>query len=58
VQKFVNYRLPLAIVGDITVRAAAGSAFESFVRESNRGRQLWFTPTLADFEAKLTARSG
>ncbi len=58
VQKFVNYRLPLAIVGDISAHTTGGSAFAGFVHESNRGRQLWFAPTQADFEAKLKARSG
>jgi predicted kinase len=56
VQKFVNYRLRLAIVGDIAQYVAASSAFDGFVDESNRGRQLWFVPTMAAFEEKLKAR--
>ncbi len=56
VQKFVNYRLPLAIVGDISRYVAGSSAFDGFVYESNRGRQLWFVPTMAAFEEKLKAR--
>jgi predicted kinase len=57
VQKFVNYRMPLAIVGDIAPRVAASTALDGFVYESNRGRQLWFVPTMAAFEEKLKARA-
>jgi hypothetical protein len=53
VQKFVNYRLRLAIVGDISAHVAASTALRDFVIEANRGRQLWFTPTFADLEARL-----
>ncbi|MER7756272.1 DUF4180 domain-containing protein [Kitasatospora sp. NPDC097643] len=52
VQRFVNYRVGLVVLGDITAQVAASDALRDFVRESNRGRQLWF---LAD-EAELTAR--
>src|SRR5687767_13990341 len=42
VQKFVNYKLQLAIVGDISQQIAASNALRDFVHEANRGRQLWF----------------
>ncbi|MFJ3906472.1 DUF4180 domain-containing protein [Streptomyces sp. NPDC090025] len=42
VQKFANYRLGLAVVGDISRHLEASSALRDFVRESNRGTQLWF----------------
>ncbi|MGA5699382.1 DUF4180 domain-containing protein [Peterkaempfera bronchialis] len=48
VQKFANYRLRVAIVGDISRHTAASSALRDFVRESNRGTQLWF---VSDTEA-------
>ena len=51
-QKFVNYRKRLAIVGDISAAVDGSGALRDFVRESNRGRQLWF---VAD-DAELTAR--
>jgi uncharacterized protein DUF4180 len=41
-QKFVNYRQRLAVVGDISGALAGSTALRDFVRESNRGRQLWF----------------
>lgn len=51
-QKFQNYRLRLAIVGDIGERIAASNALRDFVRETNRiGNHLF----VAD-EAELTAR--
>ncbi|MQS15476.1 DUF4180 domain-containing protein [Streptomyces kaniharaensis] len=52
VQKFVNYRVGLVVLGDIADHVAASNALRDFVRESNRGNQLWF---LAD-EAELDAR--
>ncbi|MGW4565562.1 DUF4180 domain-containing protein [Streptomyces sp. NPDC004561] len=48
VQKFVNYRLRLAVVGDITAHVDASDALRDFVYESNRGDQLWF---LADADS-------
>ncbi|MFG3497997.1 DUF4180 domain-containing protein [Streptomyces sp. NPDC047928] len=47
VQKFANYRMGLAVVGDISPQADRSSALRDFVRECNRGRQTWF---LADDE--------
>lgn len=48
VQKFANYRLRLAIVGDIAKHVEASTALRDFVHEANKGDQLWF---LADSEA-------
>jgi hypothetical protein len=53
-QKFVNYRLQLAIVGDIASRAGTSRTLQAWVAESNRGRQLWFDPTFDDFAERLT----
>jgi hypothetical protein len=44
VQKFANYRLRLAVVGDISRHVADSSALRDFVYESNQGGQLWFLP--------------
>ena len=51
-QKFVNYQIRLAILGDISVYTEQSKALRDFVYESNRGKQLWF---LRD-EAALTER--
>ena len=52
VQKFVSYRIPVAIIGDITAHLAASSALRAYVHETNRGRDVWF---LAD-ETELADR--
>lgn len=53
VQKFVNYGLALAIVGDISAHLAASTALRDFVYESNRGRHLWFVDDLEALAARL-----
>ncbi|MDB5506451.1 MAG: alpha/beta hydrolase [Devosia sp.] len=53
IQKFVNYRLRLAIVGDISGSLASSTALRDFVTESNRVRQVTFAPDLATLEATL-----
>ena len=39
-QKFSNYRMPLAIVGDWS--RSESKSLQDFIRESNRGRQVNF----------------
>ena len=53
VQKFVNYRLRLAIVGDISRQVAESTALRDFVRESNRGNQIWFVNNLEELDQRL-----
>ena len=55
IQKFVTYRLRLAIVGDISAELAASAALRDFVRESNGGDRVWFVPDLATLETRLLA---
>lgn len=55
IQKFTNYRIRLAIVGEIGAELAASQALADFVRESNRGRQVWFVRDMDELEAKLAA---
>jgi hypothetical protein len=52
-QKFVNYGLRVAIVGDIAAALAQSAPLRDFVRESNRGRQVWFVADLAELETRL-----
>lgn len=54
IQKFVNYGLRVAFVGDISEAVAGSDALRDFVRESNRGRHVWFVADLAELAAKLT----
>ncbi|MBN8944496.1 MAG: DUF4180 domain-containing protein [Rhizobiales bacterium] len=56
-QKAVNYRLKLAVIGDISEHLAASSALRDWVREAGRRNDLWFAPSLDDLVAAL-ARSG
>jgi hypothetical protein len=55
IQKFVNYRLRLAIIGDVAAYAEQSAALRAFISESNRGRTLWFCPTLGDLQARLAS---
>lgn len=52
-QKFANYRMPVAIVGDIAEALDRSGALRAFVAESNRGRLVWFVRDLAELEARL-----
>jgi hypothetical protein len=53
-QKFVNYERRVALLGDVTEACARSEPLAAFVRESNRGRTVWFVQDLAELEAKLT----
>jgi hypothetical protein len=57
-QKFANYQISLAVVGDVAPQSAASAALGDFVREANRGRQLWFISDRGEFEEKLKGRRG
>jgi len=59
IQKFVNYRIHLAIVGDISRYVEASTALRDFVRETNRGDQVLFLATVEELGARLKQlRSG
>jgi hypothetical protein len=53
IQKFVNYRLRLAIIGDVGSYAEQSTSLRAFISESNCGRTLWFSPTPGDLHARL-----
>src|SRR5690349_14636708 len=57
-QKFVNYRLRLVVVGDISAQVAASTALRDLVRESNQGNQVWFVADLDELDARLGADEG
>jgi hypothetical protein len=52
-QKLVNYRFQIAVLGDVSAAVAASDPLRDFVRESNRGRTVWFVADLAALETKL-----
>jgi len=52
-QKFVNYQRQVVIVGDISGASARSGPLRDFVRESNRGRAVWFVADLAELATRL-----
>jgi hypothetical protein len=53
VQKLVDYGLRVAIVGDISDRVAGSEPLGDWVRECNRGRQVWFVADLDELAERL-----
>ena len=54
-QKFVNYRIQLAILGDMSAHIAGSTSWRDFVHESNRGRHVWFVADLTELGDRLAA---
>lgn len=52
-QKFINYQMKLAIIGDFS--GYTSKALADFIRESNRGRDIFFVPTEQEAVDKLSA---
>ncbi|HET6672518.1 MAG TPA: DUF4180 domain-containing protein [Agromyces sp.] len=55
-QKLVNYRIRLALVGDIAEHVEASDALRDFIWESNRGEHIWFVDDEAALAEKLAVR--
>lgn len=53
-QKLVNYRVKVAIVGEF--QKYQSKALADFIYECNRGRQIFFVPTREDAVARLAAQ--
>ncbi|WP_030759866.1 DUF4180 domain-containing protein [Streptomyces sp. NRRL F-2664] len=59
VQKFVQYRVGLVVLGDVSRHTAASTALRDFVRECNRGRQTWFLGDVGELGERLAgSRTG
>jgi hypothetical protein len=52
-QKFVTYRMRVAIVGDISRQIEESSALRDFVIEANRGEHVWFVSNLDELSRRL-----
>lgn len=52
-QKLVNYHVSVAVVGDISAHLETSDAFRSFVKETNRGKVLWFVPNYEALHERL-----
>ncbi|WP_273820457.1 DUF4180 domain-containing protein [Pseudomonas asplenii] len=53
-QKFVNYRLHVAVIGDLSAHTRGSKALAEFVAESNAGGNVWFVSSWAALLARLT----
>ena len=51
--KFANYRLRLVVVGDPAHHGASSGPVDDWMREANRGRELWFVADDAELERRL-----
>ncbi len=56
VQKLTNYRLRLAVLGDIAPLTDASTALRDWVREANRGSTVWFVADLDELAGRLAGR--
>ncbi|WP_020107735.1 DUF4180 domain-containing protein [Nocardia sp. 348MFTsu5.1] len=52
-QKMVTYQIVIAIIGDISIEIARSESLAAFVRESNRGRHVWFIESIDDVHARI-----
>ncbi|MEU9508912.1 DUF4180 domain-containing protein [Micromonospora sp. NPDC048170] len=55
-QKFVNYRVRLVVVGDISRHLTDSSALRALVHESNRSDHVWFVPDLDALDTRLAVQ--
>jgi hypothetical protein len=53
IQKFTNYRVGVAFVGDIAPWTGASKSLRDFVYESNRGQSVWFVRDMAELATRL-----
>ncbi|WP_410671927.1 DUF4180 domain-containing protein [Amycolatopsis sp. cmx-4-68] len=53
--KIVQYGYRLVLLGDVRHHVEASDAFRDVVRESDRGRDVWFVADLAELDARLAA---
>jgi len=56
-QKFVNYRLRLTIVGELPHDALESESLQAFIREANRGDQIWFVSDTDELRQRVVRLS-
>jgi hypothetical protein len=54
VQRFANYRLRLAVAGELPAEARESRSFRGFVVEGSRGDGPWFVASLAELADRLS----
>ncbi len=52
-QRFVNYRMKLAIIGAIPEEDLQSTALQAFIMECNRGQNIWFFDRMENLKKKL-----
>lgn len=57
-QKCLNYRIGLAVLGDLSASAARSAALHDWMRESNQGHHVWFLADEGELASRLAARGG
>ncbi len=53
VQKFVNYSMRLAVVGDFSTLISESTSLRAFILESNRGSSIWFLGSIEELKKRL-----
>ena len=56
-QKFVNYGVRVAVVGEVRASLERSKALRDFAHETNRGTMFWLVDDMAAFERKLQSLS-
>ncbi len=51
VQKLINYRIRPAFVGDLSAQIASSEALAAYVRECQRGKDVFFVRDFAELDA-------
>jgi hypothetical protein len=54
--KIVQYGFRLILLGDVSGYVEASTVFRDVVRESNRGKDVWFLADLGELDTRLAAR--
>ncbi|WP_123969674.1 DUF4180 domain-containing protein [Streptomyces sp. TLI_185] len=54
-QKFVNYRVRLVVLGDLSEHLSDSTALRDFVHETNQGGHIWFLADEDALDARLQA---
>jgi hypothetical protein len=52
-QKFVNYRRRVAIIGDFSEFVSSNTSLPAFIDESNRGNTIWFLADIGQLDRRL-----
>ncbi|SFB94952.1 DUF4180 domain-containing protein [Streptomyces aidingensis] len=57
VQKFAQYGVGLAVVGDVAAHVESSSALRDLVREANRGNGFWIVTDLDELRGRMSRRN-